>query len=434
MPSPGSRVQLERGLRLAGFALLAFCAWAITAAPTAPSRLVVRSPGRTGPGALGSLLRGWTRRAPAETLALEVASVPAAVERDWLAALAGAGTAVTWSGALLPTAMEVLPVSDPAGGISVLAAAPVGTRVQLADSLGILDSATVTRAGAAFRVAAHTGPLQIAAGAQVARAATWDSLAPRHAVVLGAAEWETRFVIAALEERGWIVDARLAVAPGIAVTQGRPFPFDTARQAVVVALDALAPGEAQAVARFASGGGGVVVGAAAARGLGRVAAGGVGAHLRAPEITFTAVAPRRALALDPILPRGDAVVLERQGPHVVLAARRAGAGRVVQTGYDETWRWRLAGPGDATDAHREWWAGVVAAAAYRSEMAVGPSRAAGDDRAPLAALVDALGPAQPGASRAAGGFDPRSLLPLAGSLLLLCLIAEWASRRLRGAA
>ena len=38
-----------------------------------------------------------------------------------------------------------------------------------------------------------------------------------------------------------------------------------------------------------------------------------------------------------------------------LAARRAGAGRVVQLGYDETWRWRLAGSGDAPTAHRDYW-------------------------------------------------------------------------------
>ena len=431
MPLRADRIVLERALRAVSLGLLAFCAWAmIQDAPTH---------GRTDAqhNAIARSLRSWTRERPGDSLHLALRTAPGPVQRDWLKALSGAGTAITWSGAVPATAVEVVPLADPAGGARVLAAAPAAAWVYVADSLGVLDSVHALRGGAAFTLAAAPGALTMRAGGQAALAAGAESVAPRHAVVLGRAGWEARFVLSALEERGWVVDARLAVAPGIAMTQGRVFPLDTARQAVVVALDSLAPADAAALQRFTLNGGGVVLGAAAARSARAFAAGGVGPHLRAPLLTFAAGAPRRALALDPILAHAGTVVLEREGTHAVLAARRAGAGRVVQVGYDETWRWRMANLADAVDAHREWWAGVVAAAAYRSEIGdrrpeTGTRRVA--DPAPLASLVAALGPARPAAAAAGPRFDPRTLLLPAASLLFLCLLAEVASRRLRGGA
>ena len=428
MRSLADRVRLERALRLAAFALLAFCAWALT--------------GGRGDGGIGGQehltsagLVEWTRRSPGDSLAVSLKSAPSAVQRDWLRALGAAGTQIAWSGTVSATAIEVLPVPDPAGGFVVLGAAPAGAWVALADSLGAIDSVRVGRSGVVFRAAAHTGTLRTMGAGQETRAAAPDSLAARRAVVIGRAGWETRFVITALEERGWIVDARVAVGPGVAVTQGRPLPLDTARQSVVIAIDSLAEPDVGAIARFVAAGGGAVLAPPAAATMPSLAAGRVAAHVRPPTVAFSAASPRGGLALDPVLPRADAIVLERQRGHVVLAARRAGAGRVVQSGYDETWRWRMGGGDDAVEAHREWWTQTVAAAAYRPDRGPGTGdRGPGNDGSPLASLVAALGPASQAAAASAALPDPRRFLLPAALLLFAALLGEWTSRRLRGAA
>ena len=426
MRSPVRRVLLERLLRGAAFALLALCAWALLADRRTDG------PADSDDAALGGDLRRWTRSASLDSSHVALRAAPPAFARDWLRALAAAGTWVSWSGPVPATAVEVVPVPDPAGGVRVLAAAPRGAAIRLADSLGVLDSAAVAGSGAAFLLPAHRGRLDLSAAGQRTVAPGADSLVPRAAVVLGRADWEARFTIAALEERGWTVETRLAVAPGIAVMQGRPLPLDTARHAVVIVLDSLSPSDAAGIARFVAAGGGAVLSAAAARSAPGIAAGAVAPHVRAPLVSFTSAAPRRALALDPVQPRSDATALAREGGHVVVAARRNGAGRVVQLGYDELWRWRLSPLESAADDHRSWWAGIVAAAAYRAE-AVSPPRPPGD-AAPLASLVAALGPARASGVSRSSTFDPRVILPVVAGLLFACLLAEWASRRLRGAA
>jgi hypothetical protein len=109
----------------------------------------------------------------------------------------------------------------------------------------------------------------------------------------------------------------------------------------------------------------------------------------------------------------------------------------VQVGYDETWRWRMLGGDDAPSAHRRWWSAVVGGAAYAPAVA----RTGGDlrspdatppDPAPYAGTVAALGaprPAAPAAATSGGTGIPWWLFfPIAAALL-----AEWGSRRLRGA-
>jgi hypothetical protein len=106
----------------------------------------------------------------------------------------------------------------------------------------------------------------------------------------------------------------------------------------------------------------------------------------------------------------------------------------VQSGYDETWRWRMAGAGDAVEQHREWWANAVAAAAYLPSI-VNRQSSIMDDRAPLASLVAELGPSVGPPPSTIGSLpDARRLLLPAALLLFACLLAEWSSRRLRGAA
>ncbi|MFL5579403.1 MAG: hypothetical protein ACJ8AO_03445, partial [Gemmatimonadaceae bacterium] len=143
--------------------------------------------------------------------------------------------------------------------------------------------------------------------------------------------------------------------------------------------------------------------------------------------------PRAALALRPLgaLAPG-AVVLERQDGAVAVAARRVGRGRVVQSGYLDDWRWRLGGvEPDPAAAHRAWWAGLVSAAAYAPRVPLAPSFT---DPTPFASLVERLGPPSTGdLPRAGQPAEPRWLRPLLFALLLLSLLGEWTSRRLRGA-
>ncbi|HVE79518.1 MAG TPA: hypothetical protein VNA89_11675, partial [Gemmatimonadaceae bacterium] len=104
--------------------------------------------------------------------------------------------------------------------------------------------------------------------------------------------------------------------------------------------------------------------------------------------------------------------------------------RVVQTGLADSWRWRMAGGATGMDEHRTWWAGLVSAVAYAPAVRR-PAPVAALDAAPLAGLVGALGGAAPVAP---GGGAAGAALPawLAVAVVVL-LLAEWASRRLRGA-
>ena len=106
---------------------------------------------------------------------------------------------------------------------------------------------------------------------------------------------------------------------------------------------------------------------------------------------------RRAAPRARLLPRSlalasDAVPLEARDGRVIAAARRVGAGRVVQLGYDETWRWRLAGSGDAPAAHRDYWShGGRRLPRIVRRRRLRTHRCASGDAAPLASLYADLG-------------------------------------------
>jgi hypothetical protein len=126
------------------------------------------------------------------------------------------------------------------------------------------------------------------------------------------------------------------------------------------------------------------------------------------------------------LSRG-AVALERRPGGVTIAARRIGAGRVMQVGYDDSWRWRMAGGPGSDAAHRAWWSRLVSAVAYAPTVIGNESEASA---APLATMVSRIGPARPLPAGAAGRppIDARIYM----TLIMILLLAEWASRRLRG--
>lgn len=413
-------------MRVLTLFVLAFAAWNATR-----ERSLEQSETSAG-AALRASLERWTTSAPKiARVSLDVA--PDGEARDWLRALRRAGTRVTWRGQdIPPLAIEVAPVSSPRGGWKLWIAAPAGARIAVADAVAPIDSVAAPAGGASVFTPVATGALTATVNAHRASASAPDTLMPRRVLVLARATWEAKFVIAALEEAGWSVDARLSVAPGVDVTQGVARLPDTTRHAAVVVLDAPSPSTASVVARYVRAGGGAVLESAGARAgaLADIAAGGVGARVRPSTVTFADDAPRQGLGFLAIAPRADAIVLDGRDGRVAAAARRVEAGRVVQLGYDESWRWRLAGGARAVDAHRTWWSAIVSSVAYRAALPL--SRAADADDAPLARLVDALGP-----SSAEGGTMTRvTWSPPAVLLFALAtgfLLVELASRRLRGA-
>ena len=422
----GGRVLLERIAR--GMAMLSLL-WLLVLAfrdRVAPRRAVVES------GELPRRLTEWsTSDAPAAVHVRTVGAF-APFARDWLRALAGAGTGVTWEGsALTPTALAVEPVVDPEGGTSGWIAAPAGVPTIVEDAAGRLDSIRSGSPGA--RILVRSGPDELLArsGSSMARSRVADSLVLRRLLLLGRAGWESKFVAAALEERGWKIDARLRLSPKGEVRQGQMAPIDTTRYSAVVVLDSVGPSEASRVADFVRSGGGVVVSGPALRspGLGVLAAGSPGSMVLGREPFDTSAAePRLGLELIPLTPRADAVVLERRGSLTAVAARRIQRGRAVTSGYLDTWRWRMGGSEAAVREHRDWWADLVAGVAHAGRI-TRPAEGLTDE-APVATLIARLGPSAP-TPRTRDGTNPMSRA-LLFAVLMAALLVEWTSRRLRG--
>ena len=410
---------------------LALVAWALIAAFRRPADAVEDLRG----DALASALPRLTREPRAADIGLSLDAAPGARDRDWLRALGRAGSRVSWRAPspIPPLAIEVIPRADPAGGVRAMVAAGRGEHATLADAAGPLDALALASGRDALRLPLFVAPLSAAIGAQRARAEPADTFTLRRVAVLGAADWEGKFLAAALEERGWKVSVSFTVAPSLAVVQGAPLALDTARFNAVIVLDsATAAREARALIVFAHSGGGVILAgrAAAAPALGAIRPGGAAARTRPAALAFSDSAPRRALGFADVAPLArDAVSLESRDGHVAIAARRAGMGRVVQVGYDESWRWRFGGGAHAPEAERAWWSELVAGVAYRGARAV--AAPANADAAPLAQLIAVLGP--PTSAAAPAALDPRGLPWWLLAVILAALLAEIGSRRLRGA-
>jgi hypothetical protein len=377
-------------------------------------------------------LARWTTRTAPPRVHVELAHPPPGLDRDWLAALAGTGTSVAWSGpSLLPTAVAIEPRADPIRDADVSVAAPRGAMVRVLDTLGILDSARATAAGIRVHLPRPRATVDASVDPVRARATSPDSLRLGRLLVIGSAGWETKFTIAALEERGWAVDAQIAVSPRSDVRQGKVAELDTARYSAVLAVDTAASRYGDRIARFVRSGGGLVLWSPAAtlRALAPLAPGGAGAPINAEDRARGDSLPRTALALVPITPLApEAVVLERRGHLAAVAARRIGAGRVIETGYLDTWRWRMHGGDDAPERHRAWLAALVARVAYGGRIPLSPLPT---DAAPLATLVDRLGPAA-APLRAGIDGDPAALARWVFAILCGALLIEWTSRRTRG--
>jgi hypothetical protein len=436
-----SRLRLLGEWTLRALAIVTL-AWAAVASLRPESSVPLEHVGITQ---LPTALPRLTFQAPAAGIHVSLDSAPSRLDRDWLVALRRAGTPVTWDGRLRPLAISAEPMGDPRGEIVVRVAAPRGAAVGVADRAGSFDTVAVASEGMAMRVPEVIGMAAATMEQQQARAIVHDSLVLRPILVVGEAGWEGKYLVAALEEEGWTVSTRFSLGRGTEVRQGAQAPIDTAHYSVAIVLDTTAHSLAGALTGFARSGGGVVIlgSAASIPGLRDLLPGTVGPPTSLATQISDTVSPA-TLAATPL--RGlapDAVVLERRiGSGPVVAVHRVNAGRVALVGYRDSWRWRLGGDDDAVRAHRDWWNAIVSAVAYapparstaRDEEGGGRPREV-TEPAPLANLVDALGPSRVLRNDAttllapAGGQPPWWL----ATIVFAALLAEWASRRIRGA-
>ncbi|MCC7001916.1 MAG: hypothetical protein IT357_07150 [Gemmatimonadaceae bacterium] len=397
---------------------------------------------------LGALVLAWRAVGRGDTRRVHVAvdGGLSPVMRDSLAALAAAGDSVSWSGSVAAVIASAEAVREPSGATRFNVVADSATA--LGDSLGLIDSlsagaGTLTTEGVRGQFAANSSGTTASVAARTAPALG-------RVLVIGRVGWESKFTIAALEEAGWLVDARLRLSDTITVEQGRSTAPNVGAHAAVVVLDSLLGAEtANSIARFVRAGGGLVLSGDAVRprALAALTAARVTGVESGEPGAFQEGEPLHALPFHALgALTSDAVVLETRDDVSAVVARRVAAGRVIQSGYAETWRWRMQGEAGSVEAHRAHWSRLVGtaapaeafvartqAAASRESAVTSPAviPSATADPAPLASLVDALGPAQADAPASAPARDP--LPPWLGAIALLLLVAEWASRRARGA-
>jgi hypothetical protein len=425
------RVRLEHVLRGIVIAVLAVMLWQSLKDQSDSGGQAVRARG------VGGELAEWSASANAPPkIQIQLDGVPSPLERSWLGALAGAGSSVTWSGNLSPVMVDAHPVASPTGGTKVLVAAPSGSSVVVSDDVGVIDTVRAENAGVALALNSIAGVLTADAKGSDASTIQRDSVVLHKVLVIGHAGWESKFVVAALEEEGWKVDAFIRVAPGVDVTQGSAAVIDTSRYSAVVALDGAASPYANRIIAFARTGGGVVLAPQAATldAMAPLRAGAVGrATSEARAIQAGRSVSLATLALAPITSlRSDAVPLEKQAGAVGIAARRIGAGRALQLGYEDTWRWRMGGGDGAVRDHRLWWTGLVSSVAYAPRVLRAPATTPTDE-APRIGLVAAIGPGTPPSAISNRSGTQSDWMAGLFALLALGLVGEVASRRLRGA-
>lgn len=443
-------------MRAAAFALLAWASWRALV-PAAMGERVIDSAALHGEsrGALdarGEAAGDLPGAGLGDVLSLDgathvrVQGVVSPSVRDAVAAARRAGGRVSWSADSVPVwAAAALPERGPGGrtvvsivgddgecrGTGTVGSAGRG-RVEcggtgvLFDTLGLLDTVRLSEGGATATITPGRGLRFVGPQAEIPLMAAPPDTMPWRVLVLARAGWEAKFVMAALEEQGWVVSARLAVAPGVEVTQGA---LTLGAPDVIVVLDSARVGpDVAAITQFVRNGGGVVLAGDGALMLQAVAPARAGpgavAAMRAPR--SDAVVTRESLPLRALSSlRADAVVLDSRSGTPAIVARAEGNGRVVQVGYDDTWRWRMQGSTTAVADHREFWARALASAAPERGT---PPRA--PEGAPRARLVDAWGPMTALPAPRHQDSQTHWLWPLAA----LLLVAEWASRRTRGAA
>jgi len=397
------------------------------------------------------------------TVQLHVSSIPSASVRAVLGAAARAGVPVSWQNASGVRALAVSVSRVPAPATASLLSFAATTEgpgpamsVVVRDAGGILDSIAEVQATSTrpmrLRVARLQAPLRATMMRDddvlaEAEAGGPDSLMMRRVRMYAAPGWEGKFVVAALEESGWNVDAAYQIAPTATVRVGIPSTLDTSRYAAAIVMDSglVSP---RGLRAFLAQGGGAIIAGDALRDPALLAL--TDARIEDDRAVIAGALlsdqPRRGIPAVHLVVSPRAIVLEREGQDVVVAVTRRETGRVLVSGFRESWRWRMEGNDEAATAHRDWWNTLVAAVAFAPPVPRATDAAAGGtidravfwpgDDAPLADLVARIGVAE---SLPFSQTTPQSVASWSFPLWLLFLLAavallsEWALRRLRGA-
>src|SRR5687768_4097299 len=180
-----ARVAAELVLRGVALAALAVLIWrTVRPAPVTQTAVATRD--------IGAALAAWTSSGPADAHVVFDAA-PDPMTRDWMRALARAGTAMRWSTSrpLTPSAMVAEPAADPYGMTRVRVASHAGEPVALVDAAGMID--TLPEGGnAEFELGVVAGDVRARGSTFVARTTPRDSIVLRPVLVLGAAGWEPK--------------------------------------------------------------------------------------------------------------------------------------------------------------------------------------------------------------------------------------------------
>lgn len=464
------RLLIERTCRVAALVALGVALWSSVRdargkAPITGRTLLTLSDSivaDSGATALQSLMP--LARAPrGDSTVLSLGAVPSARFRAALGALAAGGAPLQWVDRTQARGLAVSASrgSTPDAPLHVRASMAAGQALVLHDAGGTLDSVATPGAVMAWQLRSAVAPLVVQQGQSRALITPPDSARAQRALVIAQPGWEGKFVVAALEEAGWAVDGSMRVSPSGSVTIGTPQRLDLSRYAAVVVLDSM-PVDGAAITAFVSRGGGLVLGGDALRipalaALRPARATSVRGAIAGALLTAE---PRRGLEAWELEPTAEAVVLQTDasdhghGEPALVATRRV-RGRVVAMPYRETWRWRMEGTDDGAAEHRRWWQSALLAAVPAASGATvvmtsdAAARGQGDAlpgaAAPYADLMARIGPPitlsgipeatlRPRDERASRGEFPRTpAAPVLLGIAVLALLAEWTSRRLRGA-
>lgn len=442
-----------RVVALAAFATAVGISWcASTSTPTAPAVVISRAvlSDTTGLTTIGELTRQLARETNATTTSwprayASIGSIPARAPRRAISVAIAAGVPFTWYDSTNASglALSAEAILDPNGGVLLRSSVGSSPTVRPARALALRDAAGVLDSGMTDALALRA--MRIAGRPFASSGASQANIDPptlptlRHVLLLARVGWEAKFVVAALEERGWTIDGSLQLSPKTSVTIGTPSTLDTSRFAAVVVLDSGVTRVA-ALARFIKQGGGLVIAGDALRdaALTSILPANVNQQRSAVPGALLTDVPRDGLALWRLTPRARAVVLQYDGsgarrtPAVVV--QRRGAGRVVASGYRDTWRWRMEGNDDGIDAHRAWWSALISDVAFAPTAKRDKFAAAWPgDAAPYADLVARWGTPVTSPFVASSSEHTRSRRWLLYVLAVCALLGEWTSRRLRGA-
>jgi hypothetical protein len=374
--------------------------------------------------------------------------VPSAGVRGVLSAARVAGMPVRWRDSTgmreLVLDVSALPLARPASMVvahAQMRPSADSMALVIRDDGGVLDSASLNARSLRLRAVRLQGRVHadvMRRGTRVARASAAVPAVPEVRRVLIAARvgWESKFVMAALEETGWNVDGTFAVSPTARVQVGTPAVSDTARYSALIVLDS-GVATAREVMRFTGQGGGVLVAGDAMRDPQMLSLMPARVSDDRPAIAGALLTdqPRRGLRAFHLRAAATAAVIEREGTEPVVVAARRGVGRIAVSGFRETWRWRMEGRDESADAHRQWWSDLVGLVAFSTDTvrALHGSRWPGDV-APMADLIARIGAPSVVAApmTTARAASASRVLWLLVALATVALLTEWTLRRLRG--